>query len=327
MSRDRESFALPLFRRFPKLASLPRAPLGRFPTPVTLAPALGADFWVKRDDLSADPIGGNKVRALEFLLADVRSGDRIVTVGSAGSTHALAVAIYGAQLGARVVVGRWRQEMNPQAVRVAARLADEADEAPTFRTPMVSYLWAWRQRALGARWVPAGGRSPLGTLGHVNAGLELAEQIAAGELPVPRDLIVPLGTGGTAAGLTLGLAIAGLDTTVIGARVVPRIIGRHRRVMSLVASTARLIERLAGERVRRPAPERFRVAHESYGGAYGRETETGRTVTGEFRAWSGIELDATYSAKACALAVSLAARDGGPRLFWLTFDSRILGKP
>jgi hypothetical protein len=64
------------------------------------------------------------------------------------------------------------------------------------------------------------------------------------------------------------------------------------------------------------------IAHESYGGAYGRETETGRTATGEFRAWSGLELDATYSAKACALALTLG---GGPRLFWLTFDSRILG--
>lgn len=299
-------------------------PLGRFPTPVTPASALGDDFWVKRDDLSADPIGGNKVRALEFLLAGVRPDDRVITVGSAGSTHALAVAMYGKKLGARVLVGRWRQEMNAQATRVADRLSREADEAPVFRTPLMAYLWAWRERALGGHWIPAGGRSPVGTLGHVNAGLELAEQVANDELPPPRHVVVPLGTGGTAAGLTLGFAIAGLNTTVIGARVVPRIVGRERRVLSLVASTARLIERATGDRVARPAPGSFRVAHESYGGAYGRETEPGRSVTGEFRAWSGLELDATYSAKACAVAVGLAGHEGGPRLFWLTFDSRIL---
>jgi D-cysteine desulfhydrase len=304
---------------------LPRVPLGRFPTPVIAATTLGDDFWVKRDDLSADPLGGNKVRALEFLLAGVRSGDRVITVGSAGSTHALAVAIYAKKLGARVLVGRWRQEMNTQAARVADRLGREADEAPIFRTPLMAYLWAWRERAHGGHWVPAGGRSPLGTLGHVNAGLELAEQVGRGMLPAPRHVIVPLGTGGTAAGLTLGFAIAGLRTVVVGARVVPRIVGRERRVLSLIASTARLIERVTGDRVARPGHGSFRVAHESYGGAYGRETEPGRTVTGEFRAWSGLELDATYSAKACAVAVGLTESDGGARLFWLTFDSRILG--
>jgi D-cysteine desulfhydrase len=304
---------------------LPRVPLGRFPTPVTRAPALGEDFWVKRDDLSADPLGGNKVRALEFLLARVRSGDRVITVGSAGSTHALAVATYAKKLGARVLVGRWRQEMNAQATHVADRLAREAEEAPVFHNPVLAYLWAWRELAHGGHWVPAGGRSPLGTLGHVNAGMELAEQVAKGVLPSPRYVVVPLGTGGTAAGLTLGLTIAGLNSTVIGARVVPRIVGRERRVVSLVASTAKLIERLTGERVVRPAADSFRVAHESYGGAYGRETEPGRTVTGEFRAWSGLELDATYSAKACAVAVNLAQRESGARLFWLTFDSRTLG--
>jgi D-cysteine desulfhydrase len=334
VSRDSAALALPLFRRFPKLATLPRVRLGRFPTPVTPAPTLGDDFWVKRDDLSADPIGGNKVRALEFLLGRVARGDTIVTIGSAGSTHALAVAMYGKRLGARVIVGRWRQVMNAQAERVAERLSREADEAPVFRTPIGAYLWARLQRARGATWIPAGGRSPLGTLGHVNAGLELADQIAAGRLPVPRHVVVPLGTGGTAAGLALGFAIAGVDTTVVGARVVPRLIGRERRVASLVASTARLIEDATGARLPRLAPSRFVVAHESYGGAYGLETESGRTATGEFRAWSGLELDATYSAKACAVALSLASGvggrpgdggGGGPRLFWLTFDSRILG--
>ncbi len=325
MSRRSAASELPLLRRFPQLGRFPRVALGRFPTPVTRAPALGSDFWVKRDDVSADPLGGNKVRALEFLLGGVTPDERIVTVGSAGSTHALAVAIYGKRLGAKVLAGRWRQEMNSQATRVAERLGQEASEAPIFRSPVAAYLWAWTHRANGARWIAAGGGSPLGTLGHVNAALELADQIAAGQLPVPRRVVVPLGTGGTAAGLTLGFAIAGVKTIVVGARVVPRIVGRHRRVMSLITRTARLIERATGGRVARPARDSFVVAHESYGGAYGRETQTGRTVTGEFRAWSGLELDATYSAKACALAQTLD--DGGPRLFWLTFDSRILGTP
>lgn len=69
--------------------------LGHFPTPILSLASLAPSFWIKRDDLCADPIGGNKVRALEFLLGGLAEDERVVTVGSAGSTHALTVAAYG----------------------------------------------------------------------------------------------------------------------------------------------------------------------------------------------------------------------------------------
>ena len=310
-----------MLRRYAALAALPRAALGRFPTPVVRMDNVSSALWVKRDDLSSDPIGGNKVRALEFLMGGVRDGDRLATVGAAGSTHALAVAVHGRRLGARVLVGRWRQEMNDAARVVSARLDREADAAPLFRTPVAAYLWAAMQRARGARWIPAGGSSPLGVLGHVNAALELSDQIAAGVLPVPRYVVVPLGTGGTAAGLTLGFSIAGVDTIVIGARVVPRLVARRGRVVGLMKRTAQLIGQHGGERPPIPAPDRFRLAHDSFGGAYGRETVGGQAAAARFCDGCGLVLDGTYSAKACAVALTL---DGGPVLFWLTFDSRIL---
>jgi D-cysteine desulfhydrase len=160
---------IPLVARFPALERIPRVSLGCYPTPVVALTNVAPSLWIKRDDLCADPMGGNKTRALEFLLAGVRAGDRVVTVGSAGSTHALAVAVYAARLGARASVGRWRQEMNATAVRVARLLDERADRAPIFRSPVGAYAWAWRERR-GARWIPAGGSSPLGILGHVNAG-------------------------------------------------------------------------------------------------------------------------------------------------------------
>ena len=61
----------PLFKRFPALAKLPHVPIGRFPTPVLHAWELSPTLWVKRDDRSADPLGGNKVRSLEFQLANM----------------------------------------------------------------------------------------------------------------------------------------------------------------------------------------------------------------------------------------------------------------
>lgn len=286
--------------------------------------ALTPGLWLKRDDLFGHPIGGNKARALEFLLGESSEGDDLVTVGSAGSTHALAVAVYGERLGARVFVGRWRQEMNASAAHVAARIARAARRAPLFRHPAGAYLWAQTQHARGARWIAAGGSVPLGILGHVNAGLEFIEQIDAGEVPAPRSVVVPLGTGGTAAGLMLAFAIARRDITVVAARVVPWIVARRGRVMALARATARLIERRGGARVPRPRGDRLVIVNETYGGAYGRETDAARTAAARLRDVSGIGLDATYSAKAFAHALGLAARD--PTLFWLTFDSRILGK-
>ena len=319
------SHVIPLVARFPALAAVPRVALGQYPTPVVALANVAPSLWIKRDDLCADPMGGNKTRALEFLLGNLRPGEHVVTVGSAGSTHALAVAVYAARLGGRASVGRWRQEMNPTAVRVARELEGRTLSAPIFRSPAGAYVWAWRQRRHGSRWIPAGGSSPLGILGHVNAGLELVAQIDARQLPPPDRVVVPLGTGGTAAGLALAFSIAGRDIEVVGARVVPRVVGRRGRILHLARRTARLIERVTGETLPRVRKEQVAIAHETYGGAYGRETDAGKAAAARLRAAAAIPLDPTYSAKAFALAVELASR--GSTVFWLTFDSRILGGP
>ncbi|HYD54258.1 MAG TPA: hypothetical protein VEA99_16605, partial [Gemmatimonadaceae bacterium] len=117
----------PLERRFPALAALPRAELlldDDIGTPVERSAAADA-LWIKRDDLSAPRLGGNKVRALEYLLAGVGAEARVLTVGGLGSTHALSTVRHAQFLGARVTVLRWRQEMNDAARAVDARLRAE----------------------------------------------------------------------------------------------------------------------------------------------------------------------------------------------------------
>ncbi|NUQ20087.1 MAG: pyridoxal-phosphate dependent enzyme [Gemmatimonadaceae bacterium] len=323
-------FSLPLLLRFPALAWMPRVRLGTFPTPVQEATLPnGETLWIKRDDRSGVPLGGNKVRSLEFLLAGVRRGDAVVTTGARGSTHALATAIYGRALGARVTVVRWPQEMNDDAVKVEAAIRRTAFETRDRRTAVGALFDAAVVRFVRhAHWVPPGGTSPRGALGHVNAALELAEQIAAGRLPSPGRVVVPLGSGGTAAGLALGLAIAGVDATVLAVTVAPGIVANRRRVLAVARRTARLIERTAGVKVPRPEPARIVVDREQYGGAYGRATEAGRAAAHWIESTAGIPVDATYSAKALAAAMSPTLAGGtsrkGPSLFWLTFDARAL---
>jgi len=318
-------YSAALLARFPELAALPRAELGVFPSPVERLDAIAGrgELWVKRDDLNAESCGGNKVRALEFLLGGVRSGDTVLTLGGEGSTHVLATAVHAARLGAATIAVRWPHEMNPVARLVAEEARRRCAAIVDARTAVDAVARALVLRLTRrVRYVPVGGSVPLGTLGHVNAALELADQVAAGELPAPARVVVPLGSGGTAAGLALGFAIAGLATTVVCARVAPRIVSHRRRVLALARATGRLIERLTGARLPPVHPSRLVVRHDVYAGAYGRPLAAGDRAAAIFRTERGPALDATYSAKACAVALVVAAREEGATVFWLTFDGR-----
>ena len=316
---------IPLVRRYPALAAIPLARLGRFPTPVERLEGFRdvAGLWVKHEDLSSDALGGNKVRSLEFLLGRVGEGDTVLTIGGVGSTHVLATAVHAARLGAKTIAVRWRHDMHPAAHEVAERAADACAETVTAGSFLGAMIPLARMRLTRrVRYIPLGGSTPLGTLGHVNAALELAEQVAAGELPEPARLVVPLGSGGTAAGLALGLAMAGLNTAVLGARVGPRIGANRWRVLRLIEQTRQLIARYTGRAPPAVRGDRVIVAHDLYGGAYARPHPTAEHAAVLVDALRGWRLDATYSAKAFAVALDTAAQHDTPTLFWMTFDAR-----
>lgn len=312
---------LPLLRRFPALAALPRASFGSFPTPVDRVPSAdGREILLKRDDHSGDAVGGNKLRGLEWELGDVRPGDHIVTVGARGSTHALSTALLAPLVGATVTVVRWDQENNPASAIVDRRLRESARVVDARLVP-AAYVVAAALRVRGMRWVPAGGLTTRAMLGHVNAGLELAEQVERGESPRPDRIFVPLGTGGTAAGIILGLRIANADIPVTAVRVVPAVVARRGRLLRLSSRVAALIQRLTGSTVPRPRPDDVTVEHRYFGGAYGRALPQPASAIELAARTLGVRLDDTYSRKAF-----VAAERGGARrpLVWLSFDGRLL---
>ncbi|HEX7941973.1 MAG TPA: hypothetical protein VF488_09220, partial [Gemmatimonadaceae bacterium] len=130
-------------------------------TPIEQWEIGGVVLLAKRDDLTTPTFGGNKARALELLLAGVAPGDLLVTVGSSGSTHALAVALFGEQLGARTRVFTWPQEEHDVSQATSARLRMAA-QVTASRTPVTAMLRASILRLTGGRrvrWIPAGGSS------------------------------------------------------------------------------------------------------------------------------------------------------------------------
>ncbi len=315
----------PLYARYPALRAIPRVSLCVLPSPLQLATVDGTDVWIKSDGMNSVVCGGNKVRALEFLLAGVRPGDTILTAGGEGSTHVLATAVHARRLGARVIGVRWRHEMNHAAYTVADRIADECVVSPVHSSATLALFRAQLSRfGQKLRYVPVGGSSPLGVLAHVNAALELAQQVRSGELPAPARVVLPLGTSGTVAGLSLGFAIAGLDVAIIAVQVTPAIVANRFRVRRLITRTAKLMERITGERIPRVSAHRLGVVCDAYGGAYGRPLPAASDAARALEDATGIRLDDTYSAKAFVVALSLARTAPGHTLFWNTFDSRLL---
>jgi D-cysteine desulfhydrase len=327
--------ATPLLRRFPELAGrLPRLDLGRWPTRVHELPRLGralgiGELWIKRDDESGERYGGNKVRKLEYLLADaVRLGrGRIATLGGVASNQVLATAIYAADQGLAVDAAVYRTPLSAAGVRtIRAALAlgvryHLADSLPGIAPALVRALLADpRQRAYV---VPAGGSSPLGTIGYVEAALELAEQVRSGGCPEPDAIVVALGSGGTVAGLVLGLRLAGLATPVIAVRVVSRMLVTGRTVARLSARTARLLaSRGAPVKAALSTKASLELAAGELGAGYGAPTEGSRRAVAQAGDLEGLALETTYTGKALAGLVALAPRFGKQRiLFWNTYNS------
>ncbi len=142
---------------------------------------------------------------------------------------------------------------------------------------------------------------------HVVFEYELAGQVARGECPAPDAVFVPLGTCGTAAGLALGFALAGLDVTLHAVRVTTPLMANLRRLEAPAVRAAWLLE---------TSPRLSRVVLEDgfYGG-YGVPIPAGREAQDFFRP---LDLDSTYSAKAAACLLARRPLYRTP-LLWLTY--------
>ncbi|CAN5768101.1 pyridoxal-phosphate dependent enzyme [soil metagenome] len=325
-----------LFERYPGLAAhVPWRPIGSYPTPVEALPALaGATdvlLFVKRDDLSSPLYGGNKVRKLENILADADLGGRrtIVTAGATGTHHGLATALHGRELGFDVRLALYRQPVTPHAQRnLRGMLLAGADthygggELGTLRA--VHALYRNSKSSGGAPYfVGFGGTSRLGTIGHVNAALELAEQVKAGVMPEPDRIFVALGTCGTAAGLVAGCRLAGLRARVTAVRVTPPFIANRFAVQYLANDVLAFLRRSEPGMPRvRVRGRDFDVAGDQLGRGYAHGTETGGTAMDWAR--PRLALEPTYTAKALAACLDYCrqrARPGEVVLFWNTVNS------
>jgi 1-aminocyclopropane-1-carboxylate deaminase/D-cysteine desulfhydrase-like pyridoxal-dependent ACC family enzyme len=308
----------PLLRRFPGLP-LARAALGAWPAPVRRlrVDLPGEVALFVKDEGRVNPVyGGNKVRKLELALAVATArgpGASVVTGGAAGSHHCLATSLHGRSMGLDVHVVLGPQPDTPHVRETLARTAAAATQViPVAKArglpSALARVGARLAHRRGPRplLLPLGGSSPEGVLGSVGLGLELAEDVAAGHLPEPDQVFLAAGSGGNAAGLWLGLRLAGLATEVVAVRVGPRFLVNPPRLGRLAWGAAALLPE-SSVSMRFP-PDGLRVEGGFAAPGYGTPSDAAARASGEAAAHD-LRLERTYTGR--AFAACLAAARGG----------------
>jgi 1-aminocyclopropane-1-carboxylate deaminase/D-cysteine desulfhydrase-like pyridoxal-dependent ACC family enzyme len=301
---------------------IPRVSLAHLPTPISpVAPAAWphGDLYLKHDDLTGSALSGNKVRKLEYLLADARAAraDTLVTWGAVQSNCARAVAVAAAMTGFRcVLVLAGAEPPEDDGNLLIARLtgAEVVFEpaANPAGDPAAVGETLGRLRRAGARPypIPFGGSSTVGTLGYVRAGLELGEQLAAaaggGADRAVRNLLVPVASGGTYAGLFIGLRLAGLPLRLVGAYVLGEQAAWVTRLTELIRATS---ERF-GLGVT-AGPQDIRLI-DACGAGYGQPTLAEAEFIASFARRTGVLLDPVYTGKALYAADQALRRGDAP---------------
>lgn len=321
-----------LHEMFPELIkSLPAISLGTPPTPVRKLDGLGGDVWLKDDGTFGDGgWGGNKVRKLEWLIPEAeRLGkETIVTVGGIGTNWGLACALHGRDHGLKTVLALIDQPVDDHVEAQRERLRASGAEIHLTHTKtrtviMVPWLLVSRRRSW---FLPAGGSSPVGALGAVEVALELAEQVERAEIPEPSYVVTAVGSGGTAAGLVLGLELAGLDTKVLGVVVNDTLDLGSKTLLRLARKSARLLgDRGADLPELDLSGRNLIVVEDQIGDGYGHRTKAGVRAAGRTSKKAGLELDPVYTAKAMAGLLDLVEGGGrvdGPIVFLNTNGPR-----
>ncbi len=306
---------------------VPRLDLGCFPTPVhplaRLSQVLGGpQLVIKRDDLTGLGGGGNKVRKLEYLLADAlqQGATTVITTGAPQSNHARQTAAAAARCGLGSILVL--QGMAPATINgnllldrlLGARLLWSGDRSPDEVMEEVAEL----ERAAGRKpyVIPYGGSNAIGASGYVVAMHEAARQFVDHDLK-PDYIVVPTSSGGTLAGLVVGARAVNYQGRIVGISVS----SSTEKLKPTVLELARLTTEYLGFRFE-IEPSRFQILDDYLGPGYGILTDEIRQTIQLVARTEGILLDPVYTGKAMSGLMALIREGAFERhetvLFWHT---------
>ncbi len=287
--------------RFPRIGAFtPPTPLAEMPR---LREAVGARprLFVKRDDATLVALGGNKVRKLDFVMADAREAgaDTIVTWGSVQSNSCRQTAAFARRLGMEccLVLAGPNPPVRQGNLLVMTILGAVLHFIGEDADPEACALDLTEElRAAGRRpyCVHVGASVPLGALGYVESLAEIARQGEAAGVEIGH-LFTASGSAGTQSGAIVGAAVSSPGLRIHGVAISRAASLQREKVAVLANGTFALLG--LPDRI---APDAVIVHDEYYGGKYGVATPAGIEAIRLAARTEGLLLDPVYTGKAMA---------------------------
>jgi D-cysteine desulfhydrase len=331
---------LAIERLYPAFAALPRAGLWEVEPPVRTSNALAraldmrGELHIMRDDEGGTVFGGGKARKLDLILGDAiaRGVSAVSTTGGTGSNHARSTAFAARSLGLACHLALLPE---PDTAEVKRNLAEMQRRGATITIGDRGAVERARKAAetSGAFWIPMGGTSALGNVAFVDAAIAHAARAAshsgvAGWPPVADHVVTALGSTGTAVGLAVGFAIAGVPTRVLAVRASSPGTSSRAVVDAGIDATVALLRNIApsiSPDIAKDAKARLEIDPAELGAGYGISTARGRKAEELVFGGEKIMLEQTYGAKAAAALVRRAKEwKNASVVLWMGSDARWL---
>ncbi len=296
------------------LDQIPRVSLAALPTPLIEAPRLAEDLGVrklllKRDDLTGFAAGGTKVRKLEYDFAEVlaQQCDVVLTAGGVQSNHARLTAAAARKFGLdiKLVLGgppfsSFEGNLLLDVMFGAEiRFLPDDDENDHLTSAMGAWARELEQEGRTAYQSPIGGSTGLSALGCVAEMRELAAQLDTDE---PLQIILPVGSCGTYAGIVLGARMFLPGARIVGISVSRTSAAIRHRTREIIGESCALLG--LPDRIDEAALETY----DEYCHVYGIPTEECRDAIIRCARAEGLLLDPIYTGKAMAGLIDLVAR-------------------
>lgn len=306
-----------LFDKFKKI------PLAFLPTPLEYAENLtkllnGPKIIFKRDDCTGLAFGGNKTRKLEYIMADVleKQAEVIITIGGLQSNWARQTAAAARKLGLKIILvlnGGEPEEYQGNLlldsilgcdIRFKPYTDEEEQREEAGETPITGGIAKEVKKSGKIPYIiPLGGCNPIGNLGYINAVKELKKQSEEKNMNIDY-IISAVGTGGTQAGIELGLKLYEMNTKYYGISISRHIKPKSQEITDLCNQTVKYFKLECSQF----SPDEIAVNYDYIGEGYAIPTNESIEAIYLVARTEGIILDPTYTGKAMAGLIDLVKR-------------------
>lgn len=292
--------------------------LGRWPTPIERVNFKGYNLYIKRDDLSEERFGGNKIRKLELLFPKIQH-KTLVSFGVSSSHHLAALALFSKIYGYKLISVVKEQKFTDYQQKLYDIIKQNSAliiSIDNIRLKEILGLLKVRDYYI----VPPGGTTPLTTLGYIGAIVELKEQLDSLALPYPEKIYVAVGSGGTVAGIVAGLSLLNLQIKVVGVKIVNSFTATKNYIINLAKLSLKYLNYKFGLKINYSLnPSLLYIEDRFIGPGYGYPTVNSYHSKEFLKGFvENINIETTYTGKTLGALLYNERNNPNPVLYWHT---------